>query len=343
MNCFPVVFLTKKGVPGEIRETLDCNQSAVAASVRAHKAANGTDDAEAEYAWVAASSLCRFEIDKSPLTAEQVAANTDLAACVEAAQKATAAQPAPAPGPPKYDSDGGWGFAQQQLVDPGGAVSNRRSRGSRGRGGRRQRNRRGGPSTDDEPNASYTFQPPQISVDAILGWRYPLSKADKARTQRGERAVHAAKLVKLQSLQEAPNGNAAHGNAQVPSSEAAEAGLLLDFHNTASAQWEEFGAQRGVDESGGSREREFLIKWSDLSHIKNEWVTESRVMALAKRKLLNFTKKYGDHPIDMSNERWSVPERFVARRKCPYGPGWEILVNWKGAPSICNPCVAVVM
>jgi hypothetical protein len=336
MNCFPVVFLTKRGVPGEIRESLESDQSAVAASVRAHKAAAGADDAEAEYAWVTASSLCRFEIDKPPLTAEQVAANPDLAACVKAAQKATVSQPISASDSLKYDSDGGWGFAQRQPADPSSATGNRRSRGARARGGRRQRNRRGGHVADDEPNASYTFQPPQISVDAILGWRYPLSKADTAHTQRGERAVHAAKLLQLQKMHESGSGDAyaAEVQAHAPSSEAAEAGLLLDFHNSASAQWEESGAHR--EESGGRREREFLIKWSDFSHIKNEWVSESRVMALAKRKLLNFTKKYGAHPVDMSNEHWSVPERFVARRKCPYGPGWEILVKWKGERTGCS-------
>lgn len=56
-------------------------------------------------------------------------------------------------------------------------------------------------------------------------------------------------------------------------------------------------------------------------------------MALAKRKLLNFTKKHGDAPVDMSNPRWLLPERFVARRKSPFGPGWEILVKWTGACS----------
>lgn len=25
---------------------------------------------------------------------------------------------------------------------------------------------------------------------------------------------------------------------------------------------------------------------------------------------------------------WAVPERFVARRANPHGPGWEVLVKW---------------
>jgi hypothetical protein len=84
--------------------------------------------------------------------------------------------------------------------------------------------------------------------------------------------------------------------------------------------------------SGASQEREFLIKWHEHSHIRNEWVAEGRVMALAKRKLLNFTKKYGSTPVNLSNPKWTIPERFVARRKCPYAPGWEVLVKWTGVP-----------
>ena len=106
---------------------------------------------------------------------------------------------------------------------------------------------------------------------------------------------------------------------------AEEAALLLDF-----SQADQF-APASSPHAESSQEREFLIKWADRSHIRNEWVPESRVMALAKRKLLNFTKKYGEKPMDLTDPQWVVPERFVARRKCPYGPGWEILVKWTGA------------
>lgn len=30
------------------------------------------------------------------------------------------------------------------------------------------------------------------------------------------------------------------------------------------------------------------------------------------------------------DERWALPERFVARRASPHGPGWEVLVKWAG-------------
>jgi hypothetical protein len=93
--------------------------------------------------------------------------------------------------------------------------------------------------------------------------------------------------------------------------------------------------------SGSVPERDFLIKWHEHSHIRNEWVPESRVMALAKRKLLNFTKKYGATPVDLSNPKWTIPERFVARRKCPYAPGWEVLVKWTGVPASVTAAHAV--
>jgi len=40
-------------------------------------------------------------------------------------------------------------------------------------------------------------------------------------------------------------------------------------------------------------EPEYLVKWLGRSHIHNEWVSESRLLALARRKLLNFKKRHG--------------------------------------------------
>jgi hypothetical protein len=329
MNCFPVVFLNQKGVPGEIRDTLDSQPGALAASLRAHKAAAVNEEIEAEYAWVMANSLRKFEAGKYDLVAAQIASNAELATCVRAAEQVLQAQ-GPRDDGPNYDSDGGWGHAQRHSSDTGGQqATNRRNRGARSRGGRRVRNRRNAP--DDESNGAYTFYAPQIVVDAILGWRYPLSKADKARSQRAEQEAQASKIQQLQALHMEygqPGATEVKAATAPPASEADEAALLLDFQDAASKQ---------CQDSPVSREREFLIKWNDISHIKNEWVSESRVMALAKRKLLNFTKKYGAQPVDLSDVNWTIPERFVARRKCPFGPGWEILVKWKGAWP-CSTC-----
>ena len=70
------------------------------------------------------------------------------------------------------------------------------------------------------------------------------------------------------------------------------------------------------------------------SHIHNEWVPESTLMQIAKRKVLNFKKRHGcgpaDTPVSLADPAWSRPERFVARRSAPHNPGWEVLVKWQG-------------
>lgn len=45
-------------------------------------------------------------------------------------------------------------------------------------------------------------------------------------------------------------------------------------------------------------------------------------------QVLNFKKRYGSAPVDHMDLAWAVPERFVARRANPHGPGWEVLVKW---------------
>lgn len=77
-------------------------------------------------------------------------------------------------------------------------------------------------------------------------------------------------------------------------------------------------------------EPEYLVKWSNKSHVHNEWVKESMLMSIARRKLLNFKKRHGDKPCTFVKAEWVIPERFVARRPSPSGPGWEVLVKWTG-------------
>lgn len=86
--------------------------------------------------------------------------------------------------------------------------------------------------------------------------------------------------------------------------------------------------------SAGCREPEFLVKYVGRSHIHNEWVPESTLMQIAKRKVLNFKKRHncgpGDPPVNLADPKWSEAERFIARRSAPHNPGWEILVKWQG-------------
>jgi hypothetical protein len=77
-------------------------------------------------------------------------------------------------------------------------------------------------------------------------------------------------------------------------------------------------------------EPEYLVKWSGRAHIHNEWLPESTLLGIARRKLLNFKKRHGDAPVSFAEEEWSLPERFVARRPSPSSPGWEVLVKWQG-------------
>ena len=61
----------------------------------------------------------------------------------------------------------------------------------------------------------------------------------------------------------------------------------------------------------------------------NEWVRESVLLQIARRKLLNFKKREAEQPCHYVEPEWTVPERLVARRPCPSGPGWEVLVKWR--------------
>jgi hypothetical protein len=42
------------------------------------------------------------------------------------------------------------------------------------------------------------------------------------------------------------------------------------------------------------QEPEYLVKWSGRAHIHNEWLRESQLLGMARRKLLNFKKRHGE-------------------------------------------------
>ena len=75
-------------------------------------------------------------------------------------------------------------------------------------------------------------------------------------------------------------------------------------------------------------EPEYLVKYQSKAHVHNEWVPESLLMKIAKRKCINFKRRY-DEPCELTDPAWTVPERLVARRCAPCGPGWEVLVKWQ--------------
>lgn len=86
-----------------------------------------------------------------------------------------------------------------------------------------------------------------------------------------------------------------------------------------------------VDKQLCTNEMEYLVKWVGRSHIHNEWVRESNLRLLSKRKLDNYKFKYGTIPIILVDEKWSQLQRIVARRNVQGGVG-EVLVKWCGLP-----------
>ena len=76
------------------------------------------------------------------------------------------------------------------------------------------------------------------------------------------------------------------------------------------------------------RDAEYLVKWIGKAHIHNEWVPEPLLMRIAKRKVINFKRRYGSQPCMLMEQAWTQPCSFICRRPCLSGPGWEMLVKW---------------
>ena len=76
---------------------------------------------------------------------------------------------------------------------------------------------------------------------------------------------------------------------------------------------------------------EFLVKWVGKSHIHNNWISESQLKVLAKRKLENYKAKYGTTVINICEEQWKQPQRVIAVRTSKDGTT-EAFVKWNGLP-----------
>ena len=53
-----------------------------------------------------------------------------------------------------------------------------------------------------------------------------------------------------------------------------------------------------------AKEAEYLVKWTGKSHAHNEWVPESTLAKLAKRKLANFKRRHGGAPCCLAEDAW---------------------------------------
>ncbi|KAK4748079.1 hypothetical protein SAY87_014665 [Trapa incisa] len=76
---------------------------------------------------------------------------------------------------------------------------------------------------------------------------------------------------------------------------------------------------------------EFLVKWVGKSHLHNSWISESKLKALAKRKLENYKGKYGTAVINICEDQWRQPQRIIALREATDGSK-EAFVKWTGLP-----------
>ena len=312
----PVVFFTPSGIPGEGPASYGRLDAALEA-LKPLSAEELSADDEAEYAWLVADALKPFVLGDTSGDGAEPPNDELLAQCVEAANRAAASlkEEIEEYGEKHYDSDsdGGWGpqSNNSNVSFRGGRRGGRGGRGRKSRPGRRGRGRGGrwgrfeddeGSDEDYEPgyypstNAGEQYGSSQkIVVESILGWRWKGSDSEGPGS-KGE----------FQNM--ASNGNSEMENA--------------------------VDALLAAADDDSAREMEFLVKYIGRSHIHNEWVTESTLMQIAKRKVLNFKKRYGCDaglsPINLTDSSWSIPERFISRRAAPHGPGWEILVKWKG-------------
>lgn len=76
---------------------------------------------------------------------------------------------------------------------------------------------------------------------------------------------------------------------------------------------------------------EFLVKWVGKSNIHNNWISESELKTLAKRKLENYKAKYGMGLINICKDQWCQPQRVIALR-ASLDEVEEALIKWCGLP-----------
>ena len=111
-------------------------------------------------------------------------------------------------------------------------------------------------------------------------------------------------------------------------------GALLGWRRGGKADDNAAAADANGSSSLSDPEPELLVHWQGTSHAHDEWLPASRIppQRSAGRVLLaQFRAQHGGAPCDLSDPLWRVPERALARRKAPRGPGWEVLGAWRGS------------
>eukprot|EP00884_Botryococcus_braunii_P016742 jgi/Botrbrau1/3751/Bobra.0363s0028.1 len=310
----PVVFFTASGIPGEANEGLRSSQM-------------DAEPEEAEYAWLPVDALRNFV--PVPMGCKTLrATSVMIPPCVRPWMPPPTLSDnyVPTLEPPQNV------LLVTTLTPPTLMEAGVRTSPSRGRGFRGKRDE---DEDDDSDNGggvgdmgdgfgtggSVPSVPVKVQVENILGWRHPLGYWD---SERG---------VGRQSRQDGSDGGeerAAYGRAWIRSPVVKEEGIEQSEAEAVAAllawnQGEPADTAPRDDEEG---ERQILVKYVGRSHIHNDWLDESVVQKLAKRKLMNFNRRYGRNPCNFQKEEWVRPERLVDRRRSPSGPGWEVLVKW---------------
>ncbi|PRP88087.1 chromodomain-helicase-DNA-binding protein 5 [Planoprotostelium fungivorum] len=83
---------------------------------------------------------------------------------------------------------------------------------------------------------------------------------------------------------------------------------------------------------------QYLIKWEDLSHLKNTWEPRRRINCISRRKLANFDARFEGLDeeekartlANMVREEWGKVDRIVDRRTS--GDKTEYLIKWEALP-----------
>ncbi len=299
----PVVFFTPKGIPGENTNspikhdaTIDASKPLLSEYI--------SGDEEAEYAWLAVNALKPFTLGDKSGSPDIPPADDLLVECIKAANRA-AELIKEDPDRENYDSDsdGGWGPQSSQInISLRGRRGNRGGRGRKGRSSRRGRGRGRWAKYEDDELSDDDYEPAYGAVQPDFGHSAP-------------KIVVECILGWRRITRQSADGREGKRSEEDIEMESAVDALLAAADDN----------EKGL---------EFLVKYIGRSHIHNEWVAESTLMQIAKRKVLNFKKRYkcdlaGSTPLDLTAESWSIPERFISRRPAPHGPGWEILVKWQ--------------
>ncbi|KAL3149213.1 hypothetical protein ABBQ32_002039 [Trebouxia sp. C0010 RCD-2024] len=363
----PVVFFTQSGVPGEATEVAASSQDLAAVCSQAidHIGDDSKlDSDEAEYAWLSLDSLKPFREGDS-LTAEDETHVSDptLTACIAAAERAVkaaadraaAADDAEPEGEEEdgaeslSDSDGGWGYTHTDaLGTPRAKGRHRPAKPRKGRavkGNKRAKGKSGRAGWEDDEDVNGNEAPlvdpygrvpgvplPAPVVEGLYGWRWPQFPQELARQtgqyheQEGQEA--AASHDMGQAKVEPADDSLAHASTQHDGLQQEEADAVAALLAAASGLSSEDMHTSSHYPAGLERDAEYLVKWIGKAHIHNEWVPEPLLMRIAKRKVINFKRRYGSQPCMLMEQAWTQPCAFICRRPCLSGPGWEMLVKW---------------